>query len=137
MTGLWRIDTSNCTDMREVFYNTWGLLKTIDISTWNTSKVEQMDYMFYDTNLKGIDISSFSTDALWSTFRMFESSNRIESIYTNAGFNCQTLTQTTDMFKGCTSLVGGAGTVYDASHMDGAYAKVDGGSASPGYFTER
>ena len=137
MTGLWRIDTSNCTDMREAFYNTWGLLKTIDISTWDTSKVEQMDYMFYDTNLKKIDISSFSTNALWSTFRMFESSNRIESIYTNAGFNCQTLTQTNDMFKGCTNLVGGAGTVYDANHMDGAYAKVDGGSASPGYFTER
>ena len=41
------------------------------------------------------------------------------------------------MFKGCTSLVGGMGTTYDASHVDAAYAHFDGGASNPGYLTVR
>ena len=39
------------------------------------------------------------------------------------------------MFTDCTSLVGGQGTVFDASHVDAAYAHIDGGPSDPGYFT--
>jgi hypothetical protein len=41
------------------------------------------------------------------------------------------------MFRGCTSLVGGEGTVYDSSHVTAEYARVDGGVSAPGYFTEK
>lgn len=41
------------------------------------------------------------------------------------------------MFTGCTSLVGGAGTAYDADHIDHTYAHIDGGAANPGYFTSK
>ena len=41
------------------------------------------------------------------------------------------------MFSGCTSLVGGKGTVYNESHHDQAYAHVDGGAENPGYFTAK
>ena len=40
-----------------------------------------------------------------------------------------------DMFYSCSSLVGGAGTIYDENHTDGEYAHVDGGPDNPGYFT--
>ncbi len=39
------------------------------------------------------------------------------------------------MFYNCTSLVGGQGTTFDASHVDKAYARIDGGPSNPGYFT--
>lgn len=41
------------------------------------------------------------------------------------------------MFYGCTSLVGGAGTTYDSSHYNGVYARIDGGTSAPGYFTAK
>ena len=39
------------------------------------------------------------------------------------------------MFKNCTSLVGGQGTVYNSSKINKTYARIDGGTSSPGYFT--
>lgn len=39
------------------------------------------------------------------------------------------------MFSNCTSLVGGMGTVFDNNFRDATYARPDGGTASPGYFT--
>ena len=35
----------------------------------------------------------------------------------------------------CTSLVGGAGTLFDATVLDKTYARPDGGTEAPGYFT--
>ena len=42
-----------------------------------------------------------------------------------------------DMFTGCTSLVGGMGTTYDENHVDKTYAHIDGGTSNPGYFTAK
>ena len=39
------------------------------------------------------------------------------------------------MFSGCTNLIGGEGTVYDSKHTDYTYARIDGGTEAPGYFT--
>ena len=48
------------------------------------------------------------------------------------------------VFEGCSKLVGGAGTKYsDAETSDptyyktAAYARIDGGSSNPGYFTAK
>ena len=38
------------------------------------------------------------------------------------------------MFYGCTSLVCGNGTIYNSSHVDATYARVDTPS-TPGYLT--
>ena len=41
------------------------------------------------------------------------------------------------MFANCTSLVGGAGTAWNASNpTDKTYAHIDGGLSNPGYFSE-
>ncbi|MBQ9293452.1 MAG: hypothetical protein IJ219_00810, partial [Bacteroidaceae bacterium] len=39
------------------------------------------------------------------------------------------------MFSGCTSLVGGNGTAFDSNVIDATYARPDGGTENPGYFT--
>lgn len=39
------------------------------------------------------------------------------------------------MFYTCSKLVGGSGTTFDVAHVDKAYARIDGGTSNPGYFT--
>ena len=41
------------------------------------------------------------------------------------------------MFSTTKNLVGGAGTVYDSTKVDKTYARIDGGTSSPGYFTAK
>ena len=40
-----------------------------------------------------------------------------------------------NMFTSSTKLVGGAGSVYNSSYVNKTYARVDGETESPGYFT--
>ena len=35
------------------------------------------------------------------------------------------------------ALIGGAGTKYDPNHIDGTYARIDGGSSKPGYLSPK
>ncbi|MCI7559653.1 MAG: hypothetical protein MSS76_06005 [Clostridium sp.] len=35
-----------------------------------------------------------------------------------------------------TLLVGGLGTTYNSSYVDKTYARIDGGTSNPGYFTD-
>ena len=47
------------------------------------------------------------------------------------------MTNSSGMFSDCLSIVGGQGTTYNASHVDKAYAHIDGGPSNPGYFTAK
>ena len=56
--------------------------------------------------------------------------------------NCQILQKSNlgdtgkwGIFRGCTSIVGGKGTVYDSNYEREEYARIDGGPTNPGYFT--
>ena len=51
-------------------------------------------------------------------------------------FSLEKATSTSEMFNNCRFLVGGAGTAYDPTFIDGTAARVDGGSENPGYFTD-
>ena len=70
---------------------------------------------------------------------MFYGCSILTTIYAGEGWNTSRVNESTDMFDGCTSLVGGMGTTYDAYHTDGEYARIDRGpnSDQPGYFTGR
>ena len=68
---------------------------------------------------------------------MFSDSNKLKTIYSSNKFNTDAVTSNGSMFSGCTSLVGGAGTRYDANHVDKTYARIDGGTSNPGYFTSK
>ena len=37
----------------------------------------------------------------------------------------------------CTNLVGGKGTVFQSNQIEKSYAIIDGGTDSPGYFTDK
>ena len=69
--------------------------------------------------------------------KMFYNSTNLRTIYVGNGWSTAAVTYSGDMFNGCTNLVGGQGTTYDANHIDATYARIDGGPSSPGYFTAK
>lgn len=66
---------------------------------------------------------------------MFNYCSNLATIYASNSWSTANVTDSENMFYGCTSLVGGAGTTYDSSHTDASYAHVDEGSSNPGYLT--
>ncbi len=113
-------------------------LASVDLTSFNTSNVEQTTSMFSGCeSLKSLDLSSFNTSKIWRTRSMFSGCNNLETIYAGEGWSMESVTVSSDMFIGCTRLVGGQGTAYDENHVDAAYAHIDGGPSNPGYFTEK
>ena len=111
------------------------LLEELTLRNADTSKVTNMGYAFSDlTALKVLDLSSFDTSNVINMGSMFNSDANLKTIIVSDKFVVDQLVNSTNMFNGCESLVGGAGTVYDSNHIDKLYARVDT-STNPGYFT--
>lgn len=97
----------------EMFFNC-GQLEEIDLSSFDNSKAEGYQKMFMQCpKLKTIYVSD-----KWTT--------------RGADYNPE---WDTDIFTGCTSLMGEEGTVYDANNNCMNYARIDGENGVPGYFT--
>ena len=128
-------DTSNVTDMPYMFNGCSGL-SSLDVSNFNTSSALSTGNMFAGcSSLTSLDIRSFNTPNLLYTYSMFDGCSNLTTIYADDGWNIDKVTKSENMFRNCSSLVGGAGTTYDSGHIDASYAHVDGGSSNPGYFT--
>ena len=87
-------------------------------------------------SLTSLDLSNFGTRYVQSMEAMFNGCKHLKTIY--AGYNgwrTSAVTESDNMFYGCTKLVGGQGTVYDEHYVDAARAHIDGGSTDPGYLT--
>lgn len=89
---------------------------------------------FEDTNWESIDISKWNTSYLAETRDMFGACNK--KIYVSKSFPLNSISSSQNMFYGCVSLIGGAGTTYDLTFIDATAARIDGGSENPGYFTD-
>jgi len=99
--------------------------------------VTNMHNMFlYCSNLTSLDISGFNTANVTDMQDMFAVCPALTTIYVGDEWSTDAVTQSTRMFYGCTSLVGGMGTTYDVNHIDKTYAHIDGGPSNPGYLTE-
>lgn len=111
ITGLENLKTENVTGMSSMFANC-SSLETLDLSNFNTANVKNMYSMFYGCS-------------------------SLETIYVSSGWTTAKVSARngSKMFIGCERLVGGQGTVYDASKTTYLYACIDGGPDAPGYFT--
>ena len=120
------------------FYGMENLTNITGMSYLNTSKVTNMNQMFYYcSSLKSRDICHFNTSEVTDMGYMFMLCNNLQTIYVGNGWNTAKVTQSTNMFSNCTSLKGGKGTTYnDSNPKDKSYAHIDGGSSDPGYFRD-
>ena len=131
---LSNFDTSNVTNMYSMFEGSQAT--TLDVSNFDTSKVTDMGWMFKGNKSTTVDVSKFDTSNVTNMSYMFSSSTNLKTIYVSNKFNTDKVTSSTYMFYGCTKLIGGAGTKYNSSYVDKTYAHIDGGTSSPGYFTD-
>ncbi len=159
---LRNFDTSNVTNMSYMFYYD-NNLKSIKVSSFNTSNVTNMELMFYNTkivnldlrnfntsnvitmgsmfdnnySLKTVDLSSFDTSKVENFESMFGSCNRLTTIYVSDKFVTTSARKSNQMFHMCNKLKGGSGTAWNVNYIDMSYARIDGGSSNPGYFTRK
>ena len=135
-----KFDTSNVKTMSLMFaytgYNSRSYTLNLE-EKFDTSSVTSMDYMFVGTGFGNIILGSkFNTSNVENMKYMFKDAEYVKKIYAPNSFVVTNTTSSTDMFKNCSALVGGVGTVFNSSHIDGTYAHIDGGESNPGYFTD-
>ena len=128
-------DTSNVTNMQCMFCDSKAA--TLDLSHFDTSNVTNMQGMFWKSQATTLDVSHFDTSNVINMEVMFAYMTNLKTIYASSKFVTTSVTSSTSMFEKSTNLVGGAGTKYNKSHLDKTYARIDGGTSNPGYFTEK
>ena len=131
---LSNFDTSKVRYMGFMFSSSKATI--LDLSSFNTSKVTNMSAMFSSSQATTLDLSNFDTSNVTNMSYMFNTSTNLKTIYVGDKFNTNNVTSSANMFTDSTKLVGGAGTKYDSTKIDKAYAHIDGGTSNPGYFTD-
>lgn len=97
------ISTENCTDLSRLFYNQYKLT-SVDLSLFNTSKVENMREMFFKCkSLTSVNLSSFDTSSVLAMNGMFYHCDALPNLDLSSFTNKATTTMT-DMFAYCGSL---------------------------------
>ena len=134
--GLENLSTEDVTDMSSMFCMCQKLT-TLDLSSFETSNVTNMNAMFSTcSNLQMADVTSFDVSKVTDMGYMFNSCSNLQTICCFSDWSSNSA-KSNNMFSGCTSLVGGKGTMFDSNFTDKTYARPDGGTSKPGYFTAK
>ena len=96
-------DTRKVKDMSNMFYNC-GSLKSLDISNFNTSEVTNMRNMFYHCiGLTSLDLSHFNTSKVSIMISMFQLCSNLLSVNLS-GWDTRNVGSMDHMFEKCISL---------------------------------
>ena len=101
-----KFDASNVTNMNQMFATWDGVsqLKTINLSSFKTSKVTNMSGMFAGlTELTELDLSNFDTSSVTNMGQMFEGLSKITELDLSS-FDTSNVTSMAAMFDKCSSL---------------------------------
>lgn len=138
------LDTSECDRIDNLFNNSFtaaGTSVDLDLSSFDTRAVKNakgMQNVFYKASgIHSIDISGWVVNSTVDCTNMFNKATSLVTIHATKSFNSLCVPKGVDLFKNCNSLVGGRGTKYSTLMLDGTYARIDGGSSLPGYFTAK
>ena len=137
ISGLQNLNTSAVTVANSMFQYC-SALESLDLRGFDASNMKDLDGMFRGcTALTNLDLSSFNTRNVEDMGFMFYICQNLKTIYVSDKWSTANVVVSANMFKECNNLVGGMGTKYNASYVDKTYARIDGGTSSPGYFTYR
>ena len=129
-------NTCNVYDMDRMFGECPKLITIKGLNKLNIRNVQFTRLMFIsDQSLTTLDLSSFDTQNCIDTSQMFRGCYNLKSIYVSDTFVMTKVSNSTQMFLDCISLIGGAGTTFVSSFIDGTAARIDGGVSNSGYFT--
>jgi len=130
-------NTENVTTMALMFWGCAGLTD-LNLTSFNTTKVQNMSSMFYGcSGLTTLDLSSFNTSNVTNMNFMFYNCTGLVTVYVSDKWSTESVTEGSQMFDWCTSIVGGEGTAYcDKKDYDYAHIDYGPGTPTPGYFTD-
>ena len=133
--NLSTFNTDKVTNMAFLFYDC-SALKNPDMTGFSTANVTDMRRMFYGCSaITELDLDNFKTDKVTTVYKMFEGCSALTTIYSDNDWS--SIADGGDMFKGCTALVGGNGTTCDGTtNINSAYAHLDE-AGNPGYFSKK
>ena len=102
--GIEYLNTSQVTDMHNMFYNCYHL-QTTDFSGFDTRKVKDMSYMFHNCgSLKSLDISNFNTSEVTDMRGMFDGCIGLTSLDLSH-LNTSKVSVMASMFQSCINLL--------------------------------
>ena len=98
-------NTSNVTDMSEMFRDCNLSASIIGLENWDTSNVTRMHYMFGGCNLTtSLDLSNWDTSKVTDMSKMFYFNDNLISIVGLENWNTSNVTDMSSMFSICMSL---------------------------------
>lgn len=137
MTHIYGLENLNWYEVNSIANMFTGCksLTALDLSAFNTFSVTNMKGVFSGcSGLTELNIAMWDFSGVTDIMYMFENCSALETIYCNQNLGAQT--SASEVFYGCSSaLVGGEGTTWISDRVSNAYARPDGGSSNPGYFT--
>ncbi len=120
------VNTSNVTNMTNMFYNSYALT-SLDVSSFDTSSVKYFNYMFdYCKELTNLNLGNFDTSSATSFMNMFLSCEKLSNLDLSS-FNTSNATSFRQMFKGCSNLeYVKFGNEFDTQKITDIYSMFDG-----------
>lgn len=111
-----RVACKDVTDMRWMFRNCSNLI-SLDLSNFDTSKVEDMHSMFEDcSNLTSLDVSNFNTSNVKDMSLMFYGCGSLTSLDLSS-FDTSNTTEMIMMFDSCSKLISVDLSNFDTSNV--------------------
>ena len=111
-------------------------LEAVMLLDCETFAATDMNHMFSGcSSLTRLVLNSFDTFSVTDMSYMFANCTNLETINTGEYWDTESVSNSEGMFENCEKLVGAQGTVYNDGYTDKDYARIDGGSAAPGYLS--
>ena len=118
-------DTSKVTTMERMFH-TCEKLTSLDVSSFDTSNVTNMSCMFSDcSKLTELDLSAFNTEQVIDMFAIFIRCYTLKKIYVSERWTTSSVSESESMFTNCNQIVGQSGTTYNSDRTDRRGAVID------------
>ncbi len=125
-------NTSKVTCMAFMF-DGCSSLTSLNVSSFDTQVLESTEAMFRNcSRLEILDLRSFSATKMGnggSASQMFADCTSLKRIIVDDSWNIGIwfyMVTTKDVFTGCTNIIGGNGTTYDATKVDSDQMYIDG-----------
>ncbi|WP_028519303.1 BspA family leucine-rich repeat surface protein [Ruminococcus flavefaciens] len=111
------LKASNATKMNYMFYNS-PALESLELSGWDTSKVEDMTGVFFDCKkLESLDLRGWDTSNVENMSCMFEECNELRSLDLSS-FDTSKVKDMSNMFIYCSSLKSLDVSNFDTSNAE-------------------
>ena len=118
-------DTSQVTSMIQAFYQC-NKLETIDLTNIDTSKVSDTGWLFSGcSSLQTLDLSSLDTSKVTSMRNMFSGCRNLTSLDLSS-FNTSKVTDMLGMFEGCNNLTSLDVSNFDTSNVESMLGMFEG-----------